>query len=93
MYKIRKATGVVTYDLFFYLCVIFGTFFVLNLMIAVQFSYLQSSLQENDRKINDDSDEMLMQEEPPSVKQEKQERTDLDNFGEAFEQSANRERS
>lgn len=42
MYKIRNATGTVLYDIFFILVVIFGAFFVLNLMIAVQFSYLNA---------------------------------------------------
>jgi voltage-dependent calcium channel L type alpha-1D len=42
MYKIRSATGTVFYDIFFILVVIFGSFFVLNLMVAVQFSYLNA---------------------------------------------------
>lgn len=42
MYKIRSATGTVAYDIFFILVVIFGSFFVLNLMVAVQFSYLNA---------------------------------------------------
>lgn len=40
MYAIRHALDTNTYDIFFLICVVFGTFFVLNLMIAVQFSYL-----------------------------------------------------
>lgn len=35
MYKIRSATGTVAYDIFFIFVVIFGAFFILNLMIAV----------------------------------------------------------
>lgn len=41
MYMIRETTNSNSYDLFFIICVVFGTFFVLNLMIAVQFTYLQ----------------------------------------------------
>ena len=35
MYNIRNATGTVGYDIFFVLIVVLGTFFVLNLMVAV----------------------------------------------------------
>lgn len=42
MYKIRSATDTVAYDIFFILVVIFGAFFVINLMVAVQFSYLNA---------------------------------------------------
>ena len=35
MYMIRQTTGSTSYDIFFVICVVFGTFFVLNLMIAV----------------------------------------------------------
>ena len=41
MYKVRNANGgSVTSDVFFIFSVVFGAFFVLNLMIAVQFQYL-----------------------------------------------------
>jgi len=42
MYKIRSATGSVAYDIFFILVVVIGAFFILNLMVAVQFSYLNA---------------------------------------------------
>lgn len=35
MYYIRNATGTVGYDIFFVLVVIFGSFFLINLMVAV----------------------------------------------------------
>lgn len=44
MYMIRQSQDTYFYDVFFVLTVVMGTFFVLNLMIAVQFSYLQSTL-------------------------------------------------
>lgn len=40
MYKIRHSMGTYAYDAFFHLTVILGSFFILNLMVAVQFSYL-----------------------------------------------------
>lgn len=41
MYKVRNANnGSVSNDIFFILSVVFGAFFVLNLMIAVQFNFL-----------------------------------------------------
>ena len=47
MYQVREASNQKVYDLYFCLIVILGTFFVLNLMIAVQFTYLQESLGED----------------------------------------------
>lgn len=35
MYFVRKAQGTYAYDIYFVAIVIFGTYFVLNLMIAV----------------------------------------------------------
>lgn len=40
MYKIRHATGTYAYDALFHFTVIIGAYFILNLMIAVQYSYL-----------------------------------------------------
>lgn len=41
MYKVRNASGGKrTLDIFFVISVVFGAFFVLNLMIAVQYNYL-----------------------------------------------------
>jgi hypothetical protein len=66
MYMVRQSAGGVFYDFFFVLCVVFGSFFVLNLMIAVQFSSLEGSMdppkaqkQDNtaDDKGDDDEDE------------------------------------
>ena len=46
MYMVRRATGTVAYDCFFLLVVIIGAFFILNLMIAVQFSYISQSFKD-----------------------------------------------
>jgi hypothetical protein len=51
MYMTRKVTDSVAYDFFFLLTVIVGSFFVLNLMIAVQFTHLLSSLEENEKEL------------------------------------------
>lgn len=40
MYIVRDAENSYAYDIFFVACVLLGAFFVLNLMIAVQFTYL-----------------------------------------------------
>lgn len=50
MYFVWKATNSFVYDIYFVVIVIFGTYFVLNLMIAVQTSYLNSTIEEQDRK-------------------------------------------
>jgi Ion transport protein len=46
MYKIRHSTGTYAYDIFFHFTVIIGSYFILNLMVAVQYSYLAQSFQE-----------------------------------------------
>ena len=47
MYKVRNANGGgKVSDVFFVFSVVFGAFFVLNLMIAVQFNYLDESFKE-----------------------------------------------
>ena len=47
MYKTRNAHGgAVLTDVFFILSVVFGAFFVLNLMIAVQFNFLDESFRD-----------------------------------------------
>jgi hypothetical protein len=46
MYQIRKATGTVAYDIVFVLILIMGFYFVLNLMIAVQFSFMSKCFTE-----------------------------------------------
>ena len=47
MYKVREANGgSYTFDIFFIASVVFGAFFVLNLMIAVQFQFLDQSFKE-----------------------------------------------
>ena len=52
MYKVRNAhNGAIGTDLFFILSVIFGAFFVLNLMIAVQFQYLDDSFRDVAEKV------------------------------------------
>lgn len=55
MYKIRHSTGTYAYDSFFLFTVILGSFFILNLMVAVQFSYLSQSFQ--DPKVEEEEKE------------------------------------
>lgn len=50
MYIVRDAENVMTYDLFFLGCVILGSFVILNLMIAVQASYLDAAFDEEDNR-------------------------------------------
>ena len=50
MYIVRDAEQTYWYDSFFILCVLFGAFFVLNLMIAVQFTYLKEAFDEEERR-------------------------------------------
>ena len=48
MYIVRDTERTYAYDLFFIMCVVFGTFVILNLMIAVQASYLDQAFEEED---------------------------------------------
>ena len=49
MYLVREAEDGVGYDIFFIMVVLFGAYFVMNLMIAVQFTYLSDAFDEEDR--------------------------------------------
>lgn len=40
MIQVRRSTGNVYFDVYFMITVIFGAFFVMNLLIAVQFDFL-----------------------------------------------------
>lgn len=46
MYYIRRATGTYVYDAYFIMVVLFGAFFVLNLMVAVQSNFFGQALDE-----------------------------------------------
>jgi hypothetical protein len=50
MYIVRDAERTFGYDLFFVLCVILGSFVILNLMIAVQASYLDQEFDAEDKR-------------------------------------------
>jgi hypothetical protein len=45
---VRDAEDSYAYDFFFLSCVVFGSFVILNLMIAVQASYLDKAFDEED---------------------------------------------
>ena len=50
MYLVREAEDGYAYDMLFVLIVLLGAYFVMNLMIAVQFTYLSSAFDEEDRE-------------------------------------------
>lgn len=50
MYIVRDAEGTYFYDLFFLSCVIVGNFIILNLMVAVQSSYLDKAFDEEEER-------------------------------------------
>jgi hypothetical protein len=50
MYVVREAIGGYAFDGLFIIIVLFGAYFVMNLMIAVQFTYLSSAFDEEDRE-------------------------------------------
>ena len=48
MYQVRQSAGSMVFDIYFLATVIFGAFFVMNLLIAVQFDFLQRAFTESD---------------------------------------------
>lgn len=50
MYIVRDALRTYAFDIFFISCVLFGAFFVLNLMIAVQFTHLGAAFDAEDNR-------------------------------------------
>lgn len=50
MYIIRDSEQTYFYDSLFMFCLLFGAFFVLNLMIAVQFTYLDQAYEEEKKR-------------------------------------------
>jgi len=50
MYIVRDTERTYAYDLFFVSCVVFGAFVILNLLIAVQASYLDKAFDEEDNR-------------------------------------------
>jgi len=50
MYIVRDAERSKVFDAFFVSCVVFGSFVILNLMIAVQASYLDKAFDEEDNR-------------------------------------------
>lgn len=63
MYIVRRSEGSYLYDMFFVFCVIFGAFFVLNLMIAVQFNFLNVAFDEIDKKKAADKERAIKEKE------------------------------
>lgn len=66
MYMVRLVTNSYTYDIFFVVVVLMGNFFVLNLMIAVQFTSLQQSMNKKQgfNVLNMDDSESEDEEDP-----------------------------
>ena len=60
MYMVREAENSKVFDIFFLLCVLFGSYFVLNLMIAVQFTYLGDAFDEEDRRQKEIQEKILL---------------------------------
>ena len=53
MYIIRDSEQTYFYDSLFMFCLLFGAFFVLNLMIAVQFTYLDQAYEEEKKRLEE----------------------------------------
>ena len=66
MYFIRRATGVYYYDIYFILVVLIGVFFILNLMVAVQFSFFSSTFVESQKQQPKPKAEVKEEDESPN---------------------------
>lgn len=87
MYIVRDAEQTTMYDLFFVSCVVFGSFVILNLMIAVQASYLDKAFDEEDAREKEIAEKIefkrrLKQEQEEAEEEEYDEEYD----GEAFDE-------
>ena len=71
------------FDFLFVACVLFGAFFVLNLMIAVQFTYLGAAFDEEDRRQKEITDKLNLK------KRLKQQEEQENSFFDAEEESQN----
>lgn len=50
MYIVRDTERSYIYDIFFLMCVVLGSFVILNLMVAVQASYLDQAFEEEEQQ-------------------------------------------
>ena len=81
MYIVRESEGTIAFDFLFVACVLFGAFFVLNLMIAVQFTYLGAAFDEEDRRQKEIKDKLNLK------KRLKQQEEQENSFFDAEEES------
>lgn len=58
MYIVRDVERTMVFDVFFLMCVVLGSFVILNLMVAVQASYLDQAFEEEDQ-LKKERDEKL----------------------------------
>lgn len=59
MYLVREAEGnSYFYDPLFIFIVLFGAYFVINLMVAVQYTYLSEAFDEEERTNKEESDKI-----------------------------------
>jgi predicted membrane protein len=70
MYIVRESERSYGFDPFFIACVLFGAFFVLNLMIAVQFTYLGAAFDEEERRQKEIKDKMNLKKKLKMVQEQ-----------------------
>ena len=78
MYIVRDTERTYAYDLFFIMCVVFGTFVILNLMIAVQASYLDQAFEEEDQQNQEREEKKKLKEKLQKEQEEMMEEEDED---------------
>lgn len=83
MYIVRDAERSYMFDLFFVSCVVFGAFVILNLMIAVQASYLDSAFDEEDNRQRELQEKIDLKKK---MKLELEEQEEYDEEEEQFEE-------
>ena len=89
MYIVRDAEMTTMYDLFFVACVVFGSFVILNLMIAVQASYLDKAFDEEDAREKEIAEKIEFKRRLKMEQEEAdEEEYDEEYDGEAFEEEA-----
>tara|TARA_B110000285_G_C14923816_1_gene513931 strand:- start:21 stop:368 length:348 start_codon:yes stop_codon:yes gene_type:complete len=90
MYIVRDGERSRMFDAFFVSCVVFGSFVILNLMIAVQASYLDKAFDEEDNRQKELQEKIEMKKR---LKMERDEMEEYDEEEDVFDEEQEKELS
>ena len=82
MYIVRDVEQTYAYDAFFTACVVFGSFVILNLMIAVQASYLDKAFDEETNRQKELQEKIELKKKMQQEMEDEMEEDDMEDFAE-----------